>query len=178
MTIYDQKNHDREEPDAARPPVATVGAMDISIDDFVRFCGRTIGGMHRALDRLDDTTVNTAPDLTGANTPFQLTTHALAATEWWTAHIVCGRPSDRIRADEFASSGTVGELHRRADDLVALLHDLAPELRAATDLAHPAHTRVPPDGDWTVGAALLHAYEELAQHLGHLEITVDIVTTR
>jgi len=151
--------------------------MDISVDDFVLFCGRTIDGMRRSVDRLDDTTVNRTPDLPGPNSPFQLMTHALGAAQWWTAHIVCGHPSGRVRDDEFASSGSIAELHRTADDLVALLHDLVPEMQAATELSHSAHTELPLEEEWTVGTALIHAYEELAQHLGHLEITVDLVLT-
>lgn len=149
--------------------------MDITVADFVVFCERTIDGMRRTLDRLDDQTVNTLPPLPEPNSPFQLVTHALAACEWWTAHIICGYPSGRDRAREFDSSGSVADLHRRADDVVGTLHRLQPELEAATVLAHEARTSTPLDGEWTVGAALIHAYEELAQHLGHLEITVDLV---
>ena len=29
--------------------------------------------------------------------------------------------------------------------------------------------------NWTEGAALIHTYEELAQHLGHMDITRDIL---
>ena len=152
--------------------------MDISVDDFVRFCERTIDGMRRAVDRLDDTTVNTLPALPGPNSPYQLVTHALAACEWWTAHIVCGHPSDRVRDEEFEAHGTMAELHTRADAVVARLRDIVPEMQAATDLSHLASTEIPLADEWTVGAALIHAYEELAQHLGHLEITVDLVTSR
>lgn len=149
--------------------------VDISVADFLVFSERTIDGMRRALERLDDRTVNAQPPLPDPNSPFQLVTHSLAACEWWTSHVICGHPSDRDRATEFESSGSVAELGRRADDVVATLHRLRPELEAATTLAHEARTSIPLDGEWTVGAALIHAYEELAQHLGHLEITVDLV---
>lgn len=151
--------------------------MDITVADFVRFCERTINGMHRTVDRLDDETVNLRPDVTGANTAYQVMIHALAACEWWTAHIVCGHPSTRDRAGEFEASGSIADLHSRAEHTVRLLHRIRPELEAATTLAHDAQTTVPLDGTWTVGAALLHAYEELAQHLGHLDITVDLVAS-
>ena len=75
--------------------------MEISVEDFVLFCERTIGGMRRAVDRLDDTTINELPDLPNPNSPFQLVTHALGSCEWWTAHIVCGHRSNRVRDDEF-----------------------------------------------------------------------------
>ena len=133
--------------------------MSITVDEFVLFCERTIGGMVATLDRLDDTTVNALPPLPEPNSAFQLVTHALGACEWWTAHVVCGHPSAR----------------ERAAAATARLRHLAPELAAATDLAVEARTETPLAAEWTVGTALLHTYEELAQHLGHLEITVDLV---
>lgn len=150
--------------------------MDITVEDFIVFCERTIAGMQRSLARLDDTTVNALPAVPAANSPYQLVTHALAACEWWTAHIICGHPSERDRAGEFTSMGTVDGLRRRCDAFVVRLRELRPDLEAATELAHEAHTSTPLGREWTVGAAMIHAYEELAQHLGHLEITVDIVS--
>ena len=147
----------------------------IDVDDFVRFCRRTIDGTRSAVDRIGDSRINTQPDLTGGSTPFQLVTHAFSAAEWWCAHIVCGYPSDRVRSDEFAAHGSVADLHTHGDRLLARLVDLKPEMAAATELAFPARTQTPLEGEWTVGAALIHAYEELAQHLGHLEMTADVL---
>lgn len=147
----------------------------ITVDDFVLFCRRTIAGTLAAVDRLGDDLVNERPDLPGANTPFQLVTHAFAAAEWWCAHIVAGRAIHRVRDDEFDASGTVAELHAAAGRLVELLEELAPDLATARGLAHPPSTQTPLGQEWTVGAALIHAYEELAQHLGHLEVTVDLL---
>lgn len=149
--------------------------MTITVDEFILFCERTIDGMVVALDRLDDVTVNALPPLPAPNSPFQLVTHALGACEWWTGHLVCGHPSDRDRDAEFTATGTIAELRALAASSKARLRALEPELVAAEHLVFPAHTHTPLGRDWTVGAALLHAYEELAQHLGHLEITVDLV---
>ncbi len=147
----------------------------ITVDDFVLYCHRTLDGMQRAIDRLDDETVTARPGLPGANTPFGLVTHALGACEWWTAHIVCGHPSARDRDAEFDTTGTVADLREAIEIAKERLVDLSPEMTAATELAHEAHTQTPLGAPWTVGAALIHAYEELAQHLGHLEITVDLL---
>jgi len=152
--------------------------MPISVADFILFCERSIDGMRASISRLDDDTVNAQPPLPEPNSPYQLVTHALAACEWWTSHIICGHPTARDRDSEFVSTGSVVQLSMRADDVVARLRELRPELEAATELSHAARTSIPLDAEWTVGTALIHAYEELAQHLGHLEITVDLVTTR
>ena len=103
-------------------------------------------------------------------------THAFSACEWWCSHIIVGHSSDRIRDDEFAATGDIAALRGAGERLRERLRELAPGLRAAEELAHAAVTSEDPlDGEWTVGAALLHSYEELAQHLGHLELTVDLV---
>jgi hypothetical protein len=148
----------------------------IGVEDFVRFCVRTIDGMIRALDRLDDATVVAVPpQLPGANSPYALVTHALGALEWWTGHMVCGHPSTRDRDAEFRAGGTVAEAVAAAEAGKARIRSLAPELAAATSIAGTPRTSIPLEGDWTIGACLIHAYEELAQHLGHLEITVDLL---
>ncbi|MEM7141037.1 MAG: DinB family protein [Actinomycetota bacterium] len=149
--------------------------MDPSVADVVVFCERSIDGMRAALDRLDDETVNAQPPLPAPNSPYQLMNHALSAAVWWADHIICGNPSDRDRAGEFESAGTVAQLRAQADAAVATLRALQPDLEAATALAETARTSIPLEADWTVGTALIHIYEELAQHLGHLEITVDLV---
>ncbi len=148
----------------------------ILTDDFLRFCRRTIDGTLAAVDRIGDERINTRPELDGVSTPYQLVTHAFAAAEFWCAHIVCGRPSERVRDDEFLATGSVADLHAAAARLMALLEELAPQMATATEVAiHPPQTQTPLDGGWTVGAALIHAYEELAQHLGHLEMTADVL---
>lgn len=150
----------------------------ITIDDFILFCRRTVDGTLAAVDRLGDELINERPGLPGANTPFQLVTHALSAAEWWCAHVVLGRASARERADEFAAAGSVADLHVAARRFLVLLDELAPELATATATAHQPATETPLGREWTVGAALIHAYEELAQHLGHLEVSVDVLGSR
>lgn len=149
--------------------------MDVPVTDVIVFCERTIDGMRASLDRLDDTTVNAQPPLPAPNSPYQLVNHALSAAVWWAEHVICGHGSDRDRDAEFVSSGTVAQLRIQADAAVSRLHELIPEIEAATELATTARTSIPLEAEWTVSTALIHAYEELAQHLGHLEITVDLV---
>jgi hypothetical protein len=153
---------------------ATVVAM-ITADDFEVFCRRSFTGVLRVVDRLGDDLINRRPAATGGNSPFGLVNHILGACEWWVGHVVLGVESDRVRDEEFFASGTVAELHARVDSWLATLTERKPALAAATVLRNPAETREPLVGEWTVGAALIHAYEELAQHLGHLEITADLL---
>lgn len=149
--------------------------MTITAADFGRFCERTIDGTVAAIRRLDDRSVNHRPDLPGANSPFVLVTHAMGAFDWWVGHIVCGHPSDRNRAAEFTATGSVADLEVLVATTRQRLRDLLPEIETADRLHGEPELQNPLPGGWTVGAALIHAYEELAQHLGHLEITVDLI---
>jgi len=147
----------------------------ITVDEFSLFCRRTVAGTLAVVDRLGDDLINERPALPGANTPYQLVTHAFAAAGWWCGHVVLGRPSARVRDDEFVASGCVADLHAAAAGLLTSIEALAPDLAAAVEPMHQPETQTPLGTDWTVGACLIHAYEELAQHLGHLEVTADIL---
>lgn len=149
----------------------------ITASDFTLFCNRTLDGMDSVVERLSDDQLNHRPDLPGANTVFQLVFHATAACEYWVDHIVCGYPTKRDRASEFEASGTADDLRGVTARLRKLLAEREQELAGVTDLANEPSTQTPLGRPWTVGAALIHAYEELAQHLGHAEITSDLATS-
>lgn len=153
----------------------SMSAGTIPTTDLLTFCHRTIEGMTRAIAWLDDELANTQPDLPNANTPAQIVVHSLSACEWWVRAVVCGDEFDRDRDAEFEAKATTNELQARCAAAKQLLTDLAPRVAEATEVHFDPVTRVPLGQPWTVGAALMHAYEELAQHLGHLEITVDLL---
>ncbi|MGH9059300.1 MAG: hypothetical protein ACRDZY_07275, partial [Acidimicrobiales bacterium] len=96
--------------------------------------------------------------------------------EYWGGHMVAGRPVERDRESEFAASGPVTELAGRAQQARArLAEDLA-------DLEPFSPPRLPPRARdaglplaRTQGGALLHLYEELAQHLGQMEGCRDVL---
>lgn len=147
----------------------------IAVSDFILFCNRTLDGMEKVVTKLDDSLLNAKPDLPGANTVFQLVTHSTAACEYWVAHIVCGHRTARDRDAEFLARGTATEAVAAISNLRKLLESLRAELEARKALAKEPQTETPLGQPWTVGAATIHAYEELAQHLGHMEITADVV---
>jgi len=147
---------------------------DITINEFLLFCDRTIDGFAEAVARLDDDTVN-QPPIVGASSAAQLTIHALAAAIYWCDHEVAGNPTDRNRDSEFTATATVAELQRRCATTKATLRALGPELDSAAEVQGPSRTQKPLGQPWTIGACLIHAYEELAQHLGHVEMTADVL---
>jgi len=149
--------------------------MTITLDDFEVFCRRSFAGVLTVADRLGDELINQRPPQTDGSSPFAIVTHILGACEFWVGHMVVGDPTTRVRDDEFTATGTVAELHQHVGAWLALLHERKPAIAAATGLTSVPQTQTPLQGEWTVGAALIHAYEELAQHLGHLELTADLL---
>ena len=87
-----------------------------------------------------------------------------------------GRNIDRDRAAEFRASGSVADLVTRArraraqlaEDISAVEPFAPPRLEVTTDVSHAPHAR-------TQGGALIHLYEELAQHCGQMEVSRDVI---
>lgn len=123
---------------------------------------------------LGDERVNRLPDLDGANSPYAIVTHCLGVMEYWGGEVVAGRSIERDRAAELRAVGTLAELTPRVEAAKA-------RLRADVATAEPdAPPRKPPSGPvepgyGTQGGVLMHIYEELAQHLGQLELTRDLL---
>lgn len=150
--------------------------MRISHDDYRWFAGRALDGMAAILTDLGDERANRRPPLPGANTPYAIVTHCLGVLEFWVGALVAGRPVERDRDAEFTASGPVAELVSR----VAAAKDRLRADLAAADSAAPLRAPAPPKyadtpAGRTQGGALQHAYEELAQHHGQLELTRDIL---
>lgn len=115
------------------------------------------------------------PDVEGANSVYALVVHCCGVMERWGGESIAGRSIHRDRAAEFTATGTIGQL----EEIVA-----AQRRRWVTDLADYEAGAPPrgPDG-WeegdpapiTQGFIALHVIEELFQHLGHVDLTVDLL---
>ncbi|MGH3783746.1 MAG: DUF664 domain-containing protein [Pseudonocardiaceae bacterium] len=150
----------------------------ISIDDFLYYVDDALDAMVRIVSELDDDLANRRPDVLGANSPFAILTHCLGVMEYWGGEVVAGRSIVRDRPAEFQATGRVAELTDRAKrarqqlraDIVTLDPFGPPRSSPhVTDATLPLAR--------TQGGALLHIYEELAQHRGQLEITRDVLRT-
>lgn len=152
--------------------------MQISHDDLLMFIDRALEGMLRIVEELGDERANMRPNLPGANSPYAILTHCGGVTNYWIGALLAQRHIPRGRDAEFRAQGTVDAIRR-------VVHHLQQQLRE--DISHvqggqplvsaPASSYTPIRGyeGWTQGAALLHAYEELAQHHGQMEITRDML---
>jgi uncharacterized damage-inducible protein DinB len=134
--------------------------------------------MLEVAERLGDDRVNERPLGPETNAVAALVVHCCEVTEFWIGHVALGRPSDRDRESEFSSTATVAELQAMVEKtLVQVGEDLAAidEGRVQSDRAGRQFLE---GGDESDGAIVLHVLEELYQHLGHMELAADTLTTR
>jgi hypothetical protein len=96
--------------------------------------------------------------------------------EFWGGSLVAGRRIQRDRAAEFAAVGTVAEVVERAGAAQQQLRaDIASLVPSAPPRAEPSPEDAALPIGRTQGGALIHLYEELAQHRGQMEITRDLL---
>ena len=148
----------------------------ISVEDYLYFVDEAIDGMVAIVTELGDERANRKLDVSGANSPYAVLTHCLGVMEYWAGHVVAGRRIERDRDAEFRAAGSVAELVDRVGrarlQIRSDIADLAP---------YEAPRGRPPveDSDLplarTQGGALIHVYEELAQHRGQMEVCRDLL---
>jgi hypothetical protein len=150
----------------------------ISLDDYLFYVDEALDGMVQIVTQLGDERANRRLDAGDTTSPFAVLTHCLGVMEFWGGHLVAGRPTDRDREAEFRATGTVTDLVAR----VRVARDRFAADAAGADFAAPL--RNPPDPEdadlplgRTQGGALLHVYEELAQHRGQMEGHRDVLVT-
>ena len=148
----------------------------ISVDDLLWFVDEALDGMVAIVTELGDDLANRRPDVPGANSPYVVLHHCLGVMAYWGGHVVAGRTVERDRDAEFRASGPVDDLVTRARQA---RRQLADDL-AALDPGAPPRAALPPDDaalpiGRTQGGALVHIYEELAQHRGQMEATRDVL---
>jgi hypothetical protein len=152
----------------------------ITTDEYLALCDTALDGYAAICRELGDDLVSArVEDLPGSNSAFALVAHVVGVMARWGRTVNRGIVVPRDRAAEFTATGTVEEaLALLAAGRTALREDVA----AASPREAPANP--PPGRDrhdpalQTQGAVLLHVYEELAQHLGQLEVTRDVLLAR
>jgi hypothetical protein len=152
--------------------------MELDAPTAAAYVGHAFGQMLAAADRLGDELVNVRPYGPTTNSVAALVVHCCGLTEWWLGHVALGEPSDRDRTAEFRHEATVAELHEHVDATLARAGDLLARLDVGDGLpGHPARESLPGDSE-TDAAVVLHVLEEIYQHLGHVQLTVDALVLR
>lgn len=148
----------------------------ISVDDYFFYVDEALDGMVQIVTELGDDLANSRPDLPGANSAYAILTHCLGVMEYWGGHVVAGRHVERDRDAEFRATGTVADLvertRRARQRLESDIADLEPSV--------PPRGAPKPDAaalplGKSQGGALIHIYEELAQHRGQMEGCRDVL---
>jgi len=96
--------------------------------------------------------------------------HTAGAWRYWVGDVAGGRPSGRVRADEFETHDVdAAEMLGR----LRAARDAGREVLAELDPARLGEVRTAGlfDEQRTVGWALLHALEHTALHAGHIQLT-------
>jgi hypothetical protein len=150
--------------------------VGISPDELISYVERAVDQMAGIVTDLGDDLANSRPALPGANSPYVILRHCLGVMEFWGGQVVAGRVVQRDRDAEFRASGPVAAL-------VKVTKEAKEAFRADVATADPA---APPRGTRpgtgrdeletrSQGSALLHVLEEVTQHLGHMELTRDVL---
>lgn len=151
----------------------------ITLDEFLDYCDTALDGFADVCRSLGDDLVNARlDDVPGSNTASGLVAHVVGVMGYWGRTVNRGVVVPRDRAAEFTTTGTVEELVAMLDAGRTRFHD---DVRAASPREKPVNPPTPdtyPRSDSTQGDVLLHVYEELAQHLGQLEVTRDVLLAR
>lgn len=148
----------------------------ITSEDYLWFVDRSLDQIVAVLRDLGDDKATETLGIPGTNSAYGIATHCVGVMRAWGGFLVAGRTVVRHRETEFVATGTV-------DDLVAELASARRELGndvATARFDEPLRNSASPTDALlplgrSQGAALLHLYEELAQHLGQLQITRDVL---
>src|SRR4051812_39834254 len=128
------------------------------------------------VESLGDDLANSRPGLVGANSPYAIVIHCLGVLEFWGGAMVAGRGISRDRDTEFVATGSTAGLRGRVEEARGRFET---DLAALDPRAVPAAPVDERDGDLPFGqtqaGVLIHVFHELAQHLGQLELTRDLL---
>ncbi|WP_238396676.1 DUF664 domain-containing protein [Mycolicibacterium sp. CBMA 234] len=158
---------------ASTDPLARA-MLDISSECFAAMAG--------ILTVLGDDLANRRPDLPGANSCYAIVNHCIGVVDYWAGSFIAGQRIPRDRASEFTATGRVDDLLGRLTALRQRLpgwvevavtegirdRSVADGVRGGTTRAAVLATASP---EWT----LLHILQDIAQHVGHMEITRDLL---
>jgi hypothetical protein len=151
----------------------------ITVDEYLAYCDRALDAYAEIVTVLGDDLVNARPDgIPGSNSAFALVTHIAGMAARWGSTVNRGIVVPRDRDAEFTATGTLAEALAVVEATRTRLHD---DARAASPREAPANPAFEADGTIsysTQGEVLLHVHEELAQHLGQLEVTCDALRAR
>ena len=150
--------------------------MNLEASTIKHYLGVVFAGMDHVLDRLDDDSVNVRPADWGTNSVAGLIVHCCELAPSWFETAGLGRHGERDREGEFAATASIAELRTRIAATLVRIDPIVDDFVAGPTAGdHELRVFLPGD-DRSDPALLLHVFEELFQHLGHMEVTADAVS--
>lgn len=151
-------------------------AESLVADAFLAITGASLSSMTEILRDLGDEPANTKPDLPGANSPYAIVFHCVAVIEYWAGSVIAGLKIPRDRAAEFTATGRIDDLITRVDEVRSRLPEwvnvaVREGIRDRTVMGTTRPELATATPEWV----LTHLVRELAQHLGQLELTRDVL---
>lgn len=142
------------------------------IQSFWRFIESSIDRLVACLDGLNEDELNWRP-LSDANSLFVLATHILGTAEENILGVLCGQQVDRQRQAEFATRGGSAEpIRLRWNELRERMSQGLVRLSPAKLDDEREHPR---RGRQTGREVLIVVARHAAEHLGHAELTLDLL---
>jgi uncharacterized damage-inducible protein DinB len=143
-------------------------------NDYLERLQRLHDDAKAALEGLDVQSLESIP-LAGANSLSVLVVHTTGAERFWIGDVAMKDPSNRNRDSEFLAAGLSREdLVKRLDASLSYIRQ-AVEGLSLEDLEQPRFT--PDKREVTVGWCLAHTLSHTATHVGHMQVTRQLLTT-
>ena len=130
--------------------------------------------LSQILDSLTDMskeTLNMDLDIPEVNSLYVLARHVLGSVEEWGLYFGTGHQVQRDRDSEFMASGKINELVEYKNSWMPLLHARASKI----DDSQLNNESWRPESGLSIGDALLHTVDHTAVHLGHLQLTKQLI---
>ena len=141
--------------------------------------GKIERNLRHLIDELRDVPdeeLNRPLEIQPSNSLYQLGFHVLGSARYWAITVAGGQDFQRDRPAEFVSSGSGPSLIADLEQLIGQIHAEVDSLDSGhlerLTTGAPRHRSVDPDAEGLpLRDSLLHALEHTALHLGHAQIT-------
>lgn len=141
---------------------------------------RQVSSVRAELQELPDDLLNEVLSIQPTNTLFQLGTHIAGSARYWAITNTGGEDFHRDRDAEFLAVGTnaeiLGDLDQLIDQITVHVPTLdADQLNQPVSIATSSFSLWKEPGPIPQRHAVLHALEHTALHLGHIQLTRQVL---
>ncbi len=162
-------------------PHTARGTADGELETYTASLRFRFGQMAAVAATMTDDELNRAPAAEGGNSIYALAAHTAGNARAWVLGIACGQPLRRDRPAEFASSGDSASLQSlllgTLDEITSALAALPQERLDERVLPSREHWGLREPHEISRRYAVLQVIEHASLHLGHMELTRDLLRT-